>query len=321
MYQLSSKRCTPVHFEKKELKGNPRRESLSGTPTQFLGPRRNYRSGIRTARWAILIACLAHAGFASQSGAKSGVIQNSGRSEKSPEVDKAMQMIIAMGQNEKKVATDVPASPGTKSTAAKTVNGRATGKKFNWPCNGPAEPVPFKHRGGGPYRVTANAPRYPPPRRSSSVVARSSRAGSKKKRSRSGSKKSAAQKKKAKKPPVSQNKPKAPTPRVLPTGCFCIRVNRKDAYFYPKGFSADGAKIVGTLYSRMPPKEQGGVANGTRTIDVRTRRVKNGQYYIQYTNYATKLATPKNSCSKPKWDKERRRLMDRLIRETIRAEE
>jgi hypothetical protein len=60
MYQLFSERCTPVHFEKKELKGNPGRESLSGTPTQFLGPRRKYRSGIRIARWVLLIACLAH---------------------------------------------------------------------------------------------------------------------------------------------------------------------------------------------------------------------------------------------------------------------
>jgi len=65
MYQLSSKRCTPVHFEKKELKGNPRRESLSGTPTQFLGPRRNHRSGTRTALWVILIACLIHSGTCS----------------------------------------------------------------------------------------------------------------------------------------------------------------------------------------------------------------------------------------------------------------
>merc|ERR1711964_618897 len=215
------------------------------------------------------------------------------------------------GQIEKKLAAEVPASSGTKSQASKTVSARAV-RNTNWPCKDQAEDLPFSHRGKGRYPAGANAPRYPP-------------RGSKK----SAKKKSAAKKKSGKKivvkkvkvPHVSQNIPKAPTPRVLPTGCFCIRVNRKDAYFYPKGFSADGAKIVGTLYSRMPPKEQGGVAYGTRTIDIRTRRVKNGQYYIQYTDYATKLATPKKFLFKTKWDKERRRLMDRLIRETIRAEE
>jgi len=46
------------------IEGNPRKESLSGTPTQFRGFRRNYRSGTTTVRWAILIAtfaCLAQA--------------------------------------------------------------------------------------------------------------------------------------------------------------------------------------------------------------------------------------------------------------------
>merc|ERR1711964_184012 len=45
---------------KQMRKGNPKKESLSGTPTQFRGSRRNYRSGTTTVRWAIIIAALAH---------------------------------------------------------------------------------------------------------------------------------------------------------------------------------------------------------------------------------------------------------------------
>merc|ERR1711964_325233 len=238
-------------------------------------------------------------------------------------------MIIAMGQNE------VPATGAVQKSERKTVshgqkNGRkarhrrtrsqsstASARSFNWPCKGPRQ-VPFPFRGPNHYPAAPNAPRHPPKHR---------RSASHNPKKQSRVKKSAVKAKKpvvvakVKVPPTQQvqDKPKAPTPRVLPTGCFCFRVNGKEAFFYPKRFS--GEKIVGTLYSRMTPKEQGGVANGTRTVDMRTRRVKNGQYYLQYTNYATKLATPKNSCSKPKWDKELRRLMDRLIRETIRAEE
>jgi len=58
---FSSQQCTKMHYKQKELnRGDPKKESLSGTPTQFRGSRRNYRSGTTTVRWAIIIAALAH---------------------------------------------------------------------------------------------------------------------------------------------------------------------------------------------------------------------------------------------------------------------
>jgi len=133
MYQLSSKRCTPVHFEKKELKGNPRRESLSGTPTQFLGPRRNHRSGVRTALWVILIACLIQAATCSSQpkkvGKKGTLAQNLPRVAKARSNRKtAVQKNIINPKFSKVIVKNIKKIQTARNTARKTVE-KITGHK------------------------------------------------------------------------------------------------------------------------------------------------------------------------------------------------
>lgn len=74
-----------MHSLREKLsKGNPTEESLSEIPTQFLGSRRNYRSGVKAVRWAILIACLAHVG---RSTGKTGVAPKPTCSNTKPKKD------------------------------------------------------------------------------------------------------------------------------------------------------------------------------------------------------------------------------------------
>jgi len=276
MYQLSSKRCTPVHFEKKELKGNPRRESLSGTPTQFLGPRRNHRSGTRTALWVILIACLISVGTCSNGPRKGG----KGKKQKK----KVSKVVSSSAQQRQilKIQTERNEVIKNGQVAAVSPSGA---HKHTWTL-GDTKSSSSRSKQKQQQKKTVSA---------DELAFRARRA--------------------------------AKTPKLHKAGeYFCIKRLGKTEWIFTPYVNAPPGKlgtlsqsktgVRGTLYTRNLAKYLPRTGGKKEIIKV------NNVVHAKFKHFITDIAQNewvKRPC--PTFTPARRRLMDRLVRETFRASE